>query len=351
VADSRGPGGRSSRGSGTFTVHLADELEVYFNEVASGRAVGFVASPKWRPRADVYETEGELVVQLDIAGMAADAFRVELADGLLTIGGERVARGDGKRHYHAMEVQDQALLRYRRDGAPHRPHIVLIGYMPENILRTVSVYRPAYKHESAGVVVKPRFQVDASGVLTLVPMPVASQRELAARVRDRSLVGPLLETDYWVRRAPLAYRGSPMFLSSLARVIYGRYEESGRSRAPYYRDTRGEPFQVTFAILEVFAREAVERGARRAVVVLLPGQEAIEDAVRGRTPSGATLRDSLQAADVEVLDVTPALLGELGDRASEMLFRDYHYDPRANEVVADAIASALGVGNLPSVGP
>ncbi len=105
MADSHGGSGRPSRGTGAFTVHLADELEVYFNEVAHGRPVGFVASPKWRPRADVYETETELVVHLDIAGMAADALRVELATGVLTIGGERLPRGEGKRHYHAMEVQ------------------------------------------------------------------------------------------------------------------------------------------------------------------------------------------------------------------------------------------------------
>jgi HSP20 family protein len=108
MSDSGFAGGgppRPSRGSASFTVHLADELEVYFNEMAHGRPVGFVASPKWRPRADVYETDQELVVQLDIAGMRADEFQVELADGVLTITGERRARGEGKRHYHAMEVQ------------------------------------------------------------------------------------------------------------------------------------------------------------------------------------------------------------------------------------------------------
>src|SRR5207249_2823233 len=35
-----GSSGRPSRGSGSFTVHLAEELEVYFNEVAHGRPVG-----------------------------------------------------------------------------------------------------------------------------------------------------------------------------------------------------------------------------------------------------------------------------------------------------------------------
>ena len=50
MADSDLPPNRPSRGSGSLTVHLADELDVYFNEVAHGRPVGFVASPKWKPQ-------------------------------------------------------------------------------------------------------------------------------------------------------------------------------------------------------------------------------------------------------------------------------------------------------------
>lgn len=90
-------------------MHLADELDVYFNEVAHGRPVGFVASPKWKPRTDVYETDEELIVHMDIAGMQAEEFRVELDEGILKVSGERTIRqqggGSGKRHYHAMEVQ------------------------------------------------------------------------------------------------------------------------------------------------------------------------------------------------------------------------------------------------------
>src|SRR5256885_1160535 len=88
-----GPGGRPSRGSGSFTVHLAEELEVYFNEVAHGRPVGFVASPKWKPPTDVYETDTELVVHMDIAGMSSDDFTLQFADGILTIGGVKPMGG------------------------------------------------------------------------------------------------------------------------------------------------------------------------------------------------------------------------------------------------------------------
>src|SRR6202165_1766094 len=104
-AGSAPPPGRPSRGSGSLTVHLADELEVYFNEVAHGRPVGFVASPNWKPPTDVFETEDSLVIHMDVAGMALEDFRVDLSEGLLKISGERLARRGGRRHYHAMEVQ------------------------------------------------------------------------------------------------------------------------------------------------------------------------------------------------------------------------------------------------------
>ncbi len=109
MSDSGSSGGgspnRPSRGSGSFTVHPAEELEVYFNEVAHGRPVGFVASSKWKPLTDIYETDDALVVYMDIAGMRSEDFTVELSEGLLTIGGERKPRREGKPHYHAMEVQ------------------------------------------------------------------------------------------------------------------------------------------------------------------------------------------------------------------------------------------------------
>src|SRR5437667_37208 len=120
--------GRPSRGSGSFTVHLADELEVYFNEVAHGRPVGFVASSKWKPPTDIYEIEDALVVYMDIAGMRAEDFTVEFADGILTIGGERKPRREGKPHYHAMEVQVGPFERRFRLPVPVDPDSIRASY-------------------------------------------------------------------------------------------------------------------------------------------------------------------------------------------------------------------------------
>ncbi len=93
------------RPSGPTTPHIADELEVYFNDYVRGAPVGFVSTPKWRPPTDVYETDDAFVFVMDIAGVEPGEFSVQLDGGLLTVSGERKERAAGPREYHAMEVK------------------------------------------------------------------------------------------------------------------------------------------------------------------------------------------------------------------------------------------------------
>lgn len=99
----RPPGNRPS--GPTTPPHLADELEVYFNEYVRGSPVGFVSTFKWRPPTDIYETEDAFVVVMDIAGVEPDGFTVTFDAGVLVIAGERVEQASGRREYHAMEVK------------------------------------------------------------------------------------------------------------------------------------------------------------------------------------------------------------------------------------------------------
>src|SRR5260370_1848216 len=101
MAESSGSSGRPPRGSGSFTVPPAEELEVYFNEVAHGRPVGFVASSKWKPPTDIYETDDALVVYMDIAGMRSEDFTVESVEAVLTIAAERTPPPQKRKpHFH-----------------------------------------------------------------------------------------------------------------------------------------------------------------------------------------------------------------------------------------------------------
>ena len=66
---------------------------------------------------------------------------------------------------------DQAYLRYRQDGVAYQPHIVLIGFMSENILRSLSVFRPFYVGGTSLPLSKPRFAIE-DGRLTLIENPL-----------------------------------------------------------------------------------------------------------------------------------------------------------------------------------
>lgn len=57
----------------------------------------------WTPRADIYETEDHVVVQLDIPGVRIDSVDVQCEKGMLSIKGERAFDTEEKRQYYRVE--------------------------------------------------------------------------------------------------------------------------------------------------------------------------------------------------------------------------------------------------------
>jgi hypothetical protein len=62
--------------------------------------------------------------------------------------------------HRAVLQRVRAYLRYHQEGKRFRPHVVLIGFMSENIRRAVTVYRPFYQPESRAPLAKPRFRTE-----------------------------------------------------------------------------------------------------------------------------------------------------------------------------------------------
>jgi len=60
-------------------------------------------SPSWRPPTDVYETETELVIVVEIAGMRGMDISATYDKGLLSVHGVRSDKG-GLKAYHQMEI-------------------------------------------------------------------------------------------------------------------------------------------------------------------------------------------------------------------------------------------------------
>jgi HSP20 family protein len=88
------------------------EMERYLAHFArSGKRPGVVftqspnTAPTWTPAVDVYETDTDLVVVLDLAGVDAEQTEVHTESNLLTIRGVRRERHVGEsRMYHALEI-------------------------------------------------------------------------------------------------------------------------------------------------------------------------------------------------------------------------------------------------------
>ncbi|MFL7892444.1 MAG: Hsp20/alpha crystallin family protein [Anaerolineales bacterium] len=62
-----------------------------------------VRSRIWQPPTDVFETENEVIVRVEIAGMREEDFSISLTDSILTIRGNRPDILE-RRAYHQMEI-------------------------------------------------------------------------------------------------------------------------------------------------------------------------------------------------------------------------------------------------------
>jgi len=75
---------------------IQEEMDLLFNQLASWRKMP-TSNRLWRPFTDVWESDDEVVVLVELAGIKPTDVSVTLADGILTIKGERQAIpiGDG----------------------------------------------------------------------------------------------------------------------------------------------------------------------------------------------------------------------------------------------------------------
>ena len=83
----------------SFVGRVMDEMDRLAGDFGFGR--GLLATvdlnlprPAWAPQVEMFERDGELVFRADLPGLNKDEVKVELADGALTIEGER--RGEHK---------------------------------------------------------------------------------------------------------------------------------------------------------------------------------------------------------------------------------------------------------------
>lgn len=78
--------------------------QLWQRQWCQGLPVSFAASVEWRPDSDVYETASDLVVKVDLAGMAEEEIEVTLYEDVLLIAGRREPERDVDHPLHFYEA-------------------------------------------------------------------------------------------------------------------------------------------------------------------------------------------------------------------------------------------------------
>jgi len=85
---------------------LENEMSRFANQLWGGwqPATPGNGASTWLPALDVFETDGEIVIALDLPGLEEEQVSVEVEDGILTISGkrERETKQEGD-HFHRFE--------------------------------------------------------------------------------------------------------------------------------------------------------------------------------------------------------------------------------------------------------
>ncbi|MFP5288438.1 MAG: hypothetical protein ACLGI9_22065 [Thermoanaerobaculia bacterium] len=232
----------------------------------------------------------------------------------------------------------QALLRYRRDGVKFHPHVVLIGFMSENINRVVNTFRPFYFPKSGVPFSKPRFALRGGG-LVLIPNPLPSADAYRELLRKPEEVLPRIgENDYFYQRSskrnPLDFLPSVRFGS----IFSNQYLHQPTTRGGVY-NTRSEAYQVTRSVLEEFYKEAARNGSL-PIVVLFPERRDIRARREGKTVIYQPLLDELRGKGYRVIDLLEGF--ERYDPQGEMIQKKFiHYPKSGNRMVARHILDYL----------
>jgi len=245
---------------------------------------------------------------------------------------------------------DQALLRYRREARAFSGDVALLGFMSENLSRTINTFRPFYSPETGMPLAKPRLSWNGSA-LTLVPNPLPTREDYLRLLREpRKVLRELGRNDWFYQHR---FKRSALDGIKLVRLatVAAQILREGDSQVGLYRNgvyrTDTAAFVDTAAILEAFHREASADGAIPAIV-LFPLRKDVERAHAGEPAAYAPLRALLEEHGLNVIDTLPALVEDLpASRARELYQKDGHLSVEGNRCVALAVGRWLESRGLP----
>lgn len=236
---------------------------------------------------------------------------------------------------------DQALLRWRKDGASFGLDVVVLGFQSENILRSLNMIRVLYFWRTRLPFTKPRFLL-RDGRLEVINQPAIGPDALPQVLADLEH-WPLREHDEFYVASdfePRWWQGSRLlgYLSGWKAHHVGRLFYEGQQ--PYY-DVDGEPAALALAIVGAFEGEVQHSGADFYVVHLPKKIDLERIAEDPRSLWYAGLRDEIDARHAWVETEAAFMEAVSSSSVDAMYGRSEHYSPQGNAVVGAELAGAI----------
>jgi hypothetical protein len=231
---------------------------------------------------------------------------------------------------------DQAMLRFKEQGAAFAPHLVVFGFQPENLKRNRNLLRPLYDPRSGLPFAKPRFILTEQGI-GLINVPVLPPDRLGAIMRD---------FDSWELR-PHEYFYDPGDFQAawwqhsklLATAVDLKIHRENRwllKRIIF--EEKGEEQQLGWAVIQAFNQEVAAAGARFMIVHLPSHPEMELRAGLGRWTYQMFL-DALDG-DYDVVHPEDALTRAATEGGFGEIFAG-HYNEKGSRIIADAVFDHL----------
>ncbi|MGQ0715414.1 MAG: SGNH/GDSL hydrolase family protein [Gemmatimonadaceae bacterium] len=239
---------------------------------------------------------------------------------------------------------DQAYLRYLVDGESFSPHVVVMGFISDDLRRLVNVYRRFVDSREVALS-KPRFVLDTNQGLRLVSNPMPTRADYERLLTHPSEVKRLGAHDHWYDG--VVYDNPVYDLSATVRLaiavwerVWNRYLDPNRIYAGDTLNDRSEAFRIQLALFERFLAAAGDRRAT-PLILLFPDRFSLERMRAGGEPVYAPMTRELAALGAPVIDLADAFAA-ISDEAVESWFMPGgHYSRRGNEIVAQYVRARL----------
>jgi hypothetical protein len=234
---------------------------------------------------------------------------------------------------------DQAYLRYKEFGQRFRSHIVLIGYMSENLYRHVNTFRPFYVPTAGIPLAKPRFCLK-EGTLTLIPNPIHSVDAYRGLLdKPKQVLRDLGKLDFYYQKK---YKSGLTDWSPLTRLlkITGSMVKSKIPRNSIeingFYNIDSEAFRITCQLFDTFYQRAKADGSI-PVICIFPDKNDVARFKLQNDKRYSPLLIHFADNDYTVIDMMDAF----SDYETGALFEN-HYSPFANQLVAAHILNVIG---------